>query len=180
VNPPPEPEQLQPWQQQPGESDRWYGRFHRYLLLGGRRSLLGVVNAERLQLGQKKTTNPPTSWREAFLKWNWAERSAAWDKNQQAGAEKIWVARRDEQRQREWEISQNLMDKAQEILKEFLAQQKYSVRDAAALAETASKLARASAELWGGDLNGAIALVKQYGYEVVDPRRAEENIEGEA
>ena len=34
------------WVQQPEELDRWYGRFHRYLLMGSRRSLLGCVHEE--------------------------------------------------------------------------------------------------------------------------------------
>jgi len=170
------PESQQPWHQQPGEPDRWFGRFHRYLLLGARRSLLGAVNAEKGDLGQKKTNSPPTSWRDAFLKWKWAERSAAWDKVQQADAEKVWTNRRTEQRQREWQIAEKLMDKASEILDQSLVTQKYTLKDAAALAEAASKLARASAEMCGGELNGAIALIKQYGYEVIDTEATKESI----
>jgi hypothetical protein len=37
---------LQVWQQQPGEPPLWYSRFHRFLLMGARRSLLATYNAE--------------------------------------------------------------------------------------------------------------------------------------
>ena len=72
------------WQRLPNEPMRWYARFEAYRLAGPNRSLLGTYNAEQDKEGQKRTPNPPTSWRNAMIKYQWAARAEAWDIQEQA------------------------------------------------------------------------------------------------
>jgi hypothetical protein len=74
------PDELQPWDQQPGEPSRWYGVFFAFCTAGSSRSLLGVYNQHRQAKGKQGTARRvPGAWDRACRKWNWRARAAAWD-----------------------------------------------------------------------------------------------------
>lgn len=69
---------LQPWEQQPGEPDRWYGKFEVYLALGPTRTFIETVRQER----SSKGIGPARlgdNWRAQIVRWRWRERAHAWD-----------------------------------------------------------------------------------------------------
>ena len=78
-DPPTPPESCEPWEQQPGEPNRWYDRFERFRLAGASRSLLGAVNSDRQQNGKRTTRSVPQAWAKAAQQWRWRERAEAWD-----------------------------------------------------------------------------------------------------
>jgi hypothetical protein len=77
---------VEKWEQQTGESRLWYRRFRAWLQQP-RRSLLAVYREdwERRQArkGAKgrefKATSAPSSWRRAYVEWQWEERAQAYD-----------------------------------------------------------------------------------------------------
>ncbi len=82
---PPDPGAQQPWDQQPGEPDRWFQRFCRYLYMGPRRSFLATYRTEwreRVQsgVGCPSLNSIPNTWQMAVVRWQWPERAAAWDR----------------------------------------------------------------------------------------------------
>ena len=70
-----------PWEQQPGEPDRWYGRFKVYLELGPLRSLKAAARA-----AGERSRDKPLSWGGRFSemtqRWQWRQRANAWDAHQ--------------------------------------------------------------------------------------------------
>ncbi len=74
------------WERQPGEPNLWYERFERYRLLGPRRSLLAVYNAERETAGEQPARCAPRSWAIQAAAWTWAARSEDWDESERARA----------------------------------------------------------------------------------------------
>jgi hypothetical protein len=74
-------EARQPWQQMPGEPDRWYSRFQIYLELGVTRTLKAAIAA-----AGKKARGQPYSWSMEWSstprRWRWRERANAWDVHQ--------------------------------------------------------------------------------------------------
>ena len=72
-------ESPEPWEQQPGESNRWYARFERFRLAGPSRSLLGAVNTARQESGKRSTRSVSQAWAKAARQWRWRERAEAWD-----------------------------------------------------------------------------------------------------
>jgi hypothetical protein len=58
-------ESPEPWEQQPGESNRWYARFERFRLAGPSRSLLGAVNTARQDGGKGSARSVPQAWAKA-------------------------------------------------------------------------------------------------------------------
>ena len=80
--------------------------------------------------------------------------------------QEIWQNRRDELRQQEWEISQLLLKKARRVLEDFEISGR--IQNIANALKIGSELGRMSSELWSSDLNAAISLVRQYGFDVVD------------
>lgn len=159
---------VEPWKRKPEEPLLWYSRFHRFMLLGSRRSLLSAVNQELVEKGRIKQNKVPGAWNNAAQEWKWRDRAAAWDASQQQRDEEEWQIRRREQRELEWQVSQQLLKKAEQMLSRSLDDCKWSFRDAATCFEVASKLARLAAEMHRGDLNAAIAFVRKYGYAVSD------------
>ncbi len=69
-----------PWDQQDGESNRWFQRFCSYKLMGAGRSLLSVCNHDREAKGRKRSNRTAGSWVRAHQEWRWKERAEAWDK----------------------------------------------------------------------------------------------------
>lgn len=79
------------WEQQPGEPNRWYDRFHRFMLDGRRRTVLSVyldewrrekarkgARADDIQALRQPLTIPG-SWGKMVAAWSWRERAAAYD-----------------------------------------------------------------------------------------------------
>jgi len=159
-------DELREWDQQAEEPTLWYERFWVWLH-DPRRSMLGVYNGERVKAGKGKAESPPGAWTKAAEKWKWSERAQAWDDNEHERLEEEWEARRKELRGVEWSMAHALIDKAKQMLVFPLASTtrevmeaggkvtnvttvnpaRWSVRDAAMLADTASKLARLAASL---------------------------------
>lgn len=78
----------------------------------------------------------------------------------------IWEQRRRELREREWKLSNLLLEKAEKLLEDVDLE--ISPRQLSNILELGSDLARRAAEMWDGDLNSAIALTRRYGFNVVD------------
>ena len=84
-----------------------------------------------------------------------------------------WIARQSQLREQEWQISQKLLLKAQEMLEISIEERRWNFRDACQFLEVASKIGRLSSELWQSDLNAAIQVVLRHGYEVIDAQQSE-------
>lgn len=110
-------QEIKAWERQPDEPNRWFIRFQMFLRMGHARSLLGCVNLEREADGKKRTTNPPMSWRDARIQYNWDERAAAYDKHLSDMEFQKLEERRMLQINHELEDAELLRQKAQEILK---------------------------------------------------------------
>ena len=82
-----------------------------------------------------------------------------------------WAGRREEIRSLEWDIASKLFAKSAEILAFPLEGTKWSLADAYHCLDTASKVSRQAAQLWNRDLNAAIALVRSYGFDVIDTQQ---------
>lgn len=80
--------------------------------------------------------------------------------------QKIWQERRNELRSQEWELSQLLLKKARQALEDLEISGR--IQNIANALKIGSELGRVSSELWSSDLNAAISLVRQYGFDVVD------------
>jgi hypothetical protein len=81
-----------PWDQQPRETDRQYGRFLRYRDLGRMRSLTAITKV-LTDIGDKLTYN---TIKYQSHRYRWTERAQAWDRHQDlADSSRILQARRD-------------------------------------------------------------------------------------
>jgi transposase len=78
----------------------------------------------------------------------------------------IWEQRRRELREREWKLSNLLLEKVERLLEDTNLE--ISPRQLSNMLEIGSDLARRAAEMWESDLNSAIALTRRYGFNVVD------------
>lgn len=153
---------LTPWERRPEEPNKWFDRFERFKLLGSARSLFAAYTADRARRGRETSarTGVPLSWRYAADHWEWKDRAEAWDEAQRQEQSTEWRRRRDELREQEWKMSQDLLDKARQMLvfplaKTTRSQQdegmtmitevhptRWSIADAGRLSEAASKLGR--------------------------------------
>jgi hypothetical protein len=152
------------------EPSLWYSRFLAFRLMGPGRSLLGCVNQEREQKGEKRRNSVPGAWFRACEKWRWRERAEAWDAHQRQEDETLWREHRRELRKQEWAKAQDLLDRVEQMLRFPLAEitrtveergpdgepitvvqvikpVHWRVGDIARFLETASKLARLAAEM---------------------------------
>ncbi len=150
-----------PYDRQLGEPAKWYGRFHAYLLLGSGRSLYQAYRQERegrgaTWRGKRGDSGVPKSWRLVAEKWDWEVRAAAWDNAKRDDELAEWSRRRDELRQKQWDLSQSLLDKVQQMLVFPLAKterrdeggqtvtevypSRWNIGDAARLLDTAAKV----------------------------------------
>lgn len=158
------------YDQQPGESPRWYGRFYLFMLRGSSRSLLATYNAERALEGKSPAKSAPAAWDVAAATWHWLDRAARWDSEIRLKEHARWATRREEFRERQWDLADQLLKRAEDMLrsplsnidKEGNASEKWNFRDIANFIAEGSRLSRQSAEAWDGDLNAAIALVHKY------------------
>lgn len=153
---------LTPWERRPEEPNKWYDRFERFKLIGPARSLFAAYAADRARRGRETParTGVPLSWRYAADHWEWKVRAEAWDEAQRQEQSTEWRRRRDELREQEWKMSQDLLDKARQMLvfplaKTTRSQQdegmtvitevhptRWGLADVGRLSEVASKLAR--------------------------------------
>lgn len=147
------------WERQPSEPNEWYRRFHKYLMLSGKRSLLAAYNCERVEKGRKRTTTCPDSWRNAFKQWRWEERAAHWDDYNRTLELEEWGRKRRQLREQQWELAQAGIDKARGMLKMPIVTQttvdgqivitsaKWTFRDAIAILSDSYALAREAAQM---------------------------------
>lgn len=159
---------LQPWERQPKETARAYAAFKVYLDLGKDRSADRAWSKVTGRNGGRSG-----HWGEWSVKWRWVERATAYDlhmarleqeKREQALANEVdkWADRQRELREREFALSQQLLDKVEAMLKfplqtvtrsgpkgenVTIVPADWAVRDVARLLETASKVSRLSAEM---------------------------------
>ena len=70
-----------PWDQQPDEPDKWYGRFKVYLQLGPTRSVRATAHASGMQ-ARNLPYGEGGPWSEISRKWHWRQRANAWDVHQ--------------------------------------------------------------------------------------------------
>jgi hypothetical protein len=115
------------WERQPGESRMWYSRLEAYLRLGPARSLLGAYKADRAAREGLLGLDPPParsgreikaapcSWRLAAARNGWRERAEAWDDHQAELDRAEWRERRRRIREVEWQTSETLLKRAQEL-----------------------------------------------------------------
>jgi len=131
--------------------------------MGTARSLDAAWKVNTGPKQDRNRTHAPSWWRERASRFNWTARAAAYDAHlallQQEQRERAiaqeearWVARRVEQREREWQMSQDMLGLCEKmldtVLEHFDANMKrWAVRDIALLAETASRVARLSTEM---------------------------------
>jgi hypothetical protein len=77
----PEVGDRKPWDQVPGEPDRWFARFQLYLELGVTRTL----NATAAAAGRQERGAPlvaSSEWSHSARRWHWRIRAHAWDVHQ--------------------------------------------------------------------------------------------------
>lgn len=135
-----------------------------YARLGVRRSLRGLLAryASGQPVDNEQTEKPPTTKWTTLSNWStrfaWQERVRRFDELELAREQAEWDRRRAEQREREWQLASQLGERAVEMLGFALYVEaedeegnkvkratNWRMRDAAALADTSSKLARLSA-----------------------------------
>jgi hypothetical protein len=131
----------EPWEQQPGEPNRWYARFECFRLVGPSRSLLGTLNAERQQRGASKSRSIPQSWALNARRWRWRERAEAWDERQRQEARAAHAREVEEMNRRHLQEAKALQGKAVQRLK-ALDQEQLTPADVVRFVTEAAKLER--------------------------------------
>ena len=92
-----------PWDRQPGESGKAYSGFLAYRDLGIERSLTKAA--------EKLTKRKQTLYR-WFVRWNWRDRSDAWDREIQEAEERATIKERAEYRKLALQVAKDLAAKA--------------------------------------------------------------------
>lgn len=167
------------WAQQPEEPDRWYGRFHRYLLMGSGRSLLGCVHAEEkaAKSPKKPSKTVPGAWKVAAEKWQWVYRVQEWDAWQWQQEEVIWQERRQQWREQQWDLAQRMKERAERMMSFPLTRKavqegdqpaiieptRWSQRDAIAYLNLANAFVKEAASIKQNELFDAMQTLMQAG-----------------
>lgn len=169
-----------PWRRMSGEPTLWYTRFQTFYRLGVRRSMLGCYNRLRAQEGKSEVIQLPNNWRRQTQRWRWRERAEAYDHYHAQRDELKWQKRRDQHREQEWGVTQELLEKAKRMIawplervereadqegrtvKTIVNPTRWTIRDAAQMLEVASKIARLSAEMKAdaGDVDWRAELLR--------------------
>jgi hypothetical protein len=161
-----------PWERQPYETPAMFGYFLFYLEQDSPRSLITAFRSWRAKRGTNGALakRPPGSWRNIAAgktrqgqpiegAMTWEERALAWDDNLIDLERQKWVERRLELKEKEWEVSQKLLEKAEQMLMFPVMETRsadgvtviypagWQFRDVPAVAQAASKLARLAAEM---------------------------------
>lgn len=79
------PEQMaikKPWERQEGETAKWHMRFKNFLVLGPKRTINAVFEAETKKKQEKSRRNAGPEWYNSAKKYQWKERAEAWDAEQ--------------------------------------------------------------------------------------------------
>lgn len=174
-------------QQLEGEPGNWYTRFHRYMLMGPRRSLIAVFKnfeLENIELGTRRRKESTTkedlkpykqvtpAWKERAEQFRWEERAAVFDRFTQQLDLSIWAERRSAWREKEWILSCRAYEVVTRVLEERWAERgRWSMKDLSAFMDSTSKLARSAIEMPAGlTIEAAVAHLTKYGYIVTDGR----------
>lgn len=79
------PEQFaakKPWERADNEPARWFMRFSNYRLMGPKRSIHAVYEAEKQSKGSNSRGRAGETWYNAAKKYQWQARADAWDAEQ--------------------------------------------------------------------------------------------------
>lgn len=167
-----------PWERQPYDTQTSWAYFQLYLEQDAPRSINEAYRLHRARRGLKVARNQgaPGSWRNLGAGKNvrgvalpgaisWERRAAAWDDHVAELDRRKWVERRLQLREKEWDLGQKLIEKAQQMLmfpvmaqesadgKTLILPADWKLRDVPAVVAAASKLARLSAEMSTENLN---------------------------
>lgn len=107
--------EAKPWDQQPGESALWFGRFTQYRLLGPRRSIDSAHRASKPIEGLTGQT-AGAHWFKAAREWDWKARAEAWDEAEREEFVASEAARRLDARRRRLEIIEEVQDHAHKAI----------------------------------------------------------------
>jgi hypothetical protein len=91
-------EESKPWDQQPGEKALWFERFVMYLQMGTKRTKMGVYNQVRASNGKTPARDLDPTWFKAAKEWKWADRAAAYDREQAITQRERYEKERDQDR----------------------------------------------------------------------------------
>jgi len=112
-----------PWERQPGESTKHFDRFVIFLRLGTSRTMSACYRQWRRATGDAsqwktgyKPSRPPETWMEVCREWNWYARAAEWDMHLFDEETDIWMMRRESLREEEFSLSEELIQRAKELL----------------------------------------------------------------
>lgn len=64
-----------PWERQPGEPQRWWMRFHDFMMLGPTRSLIATMRLN------KKRSGARGYWSNKAIQWDWRRRAELYDQH---------------------------------------------------------------------------------------------------
>lgn len=135
----------------------WYERFCAYLQAERPRIMLDVYRKTKARWSTAK--HPSGAWEQAARHWQWKERADAYDLDRVIREKEVWEARSREQREIDWQTSQRLRDRVQQMLMFPLARTvvqsyddgrerqvvepvRWRMGDIARVADLSSKLAR--------------------------------------
>lgn len=112
-----EPEIQKTWERQNAEKDNHYSWFHRYLMMGSARSLLGAYSAAQEEKGRKKQNRVAGAWIEASVRHSWRERAAVWDAEQRKKTEIEYEEQRRALAKRKFAAKEQAMEKIETMLR---------------------------------------------------------------
>ncbi len=176
-----------PWERMPGEPNNWYDKFFKYYLKQGtKRSLVEAFRRFKGAEGSNRhwsQANP--AWATMRHQWNWKVRAEAYDEHERMLDHVKWEARRAKLREKEWKVSNELLNVAEAHIERVRGSQVHPEvsagtpgrvqvpravvknQDAARFAELGSKLGR----LATGMATDQIAVNVQVRMEEVRKRR---------
>jgi hypothetical protein len=165
-------EDLNPYERQPYDTPAAWAYFQLYLEQDPPRSINEAYRVWLARKGRKlaRKIGAPGSWRNLSTgkapsgnplpgALTWAERAAAWDDHLAALERNKWVERRLALKEKEWDIGEKLLEKAEQMLmfpmaitasedgQTVIMPTKWTMRDIPAVAQAASKIARLAADM---------------------------------
>lgn len=191
-----------PWERLPGEPNLWFDRFFKYFLKqGARRSVIEAFRRYRAAEGDGQHFGQSgPNWQLEAHRWNWFARAEAYDEHQRMLDHIKWEERRATLREKEWDVSNELLEIAQGHLKTVRGSQAQATvaksdsgrvqvprvivknQDAARFAELGSKLGRLAAgmdtEQIGVDVRVRIEEIRKQRWEDTLPQ-LQEVVDGE-
>jgi len=152
----------EPLQRCPGETRKANQALRDYTLMGPGRSLRKLHQRYTGPTPENDENEPPTRHLRTLKAWSaryrWQDRVEVWERLKAAEDEAMWDERRRALREREWEASDRLMDKVEQMLKFPVARvtredgttiepARWKLFDVARVAKAASELGRLAAEI---------------------------------